>query len=174
MNCSSSRLSIEFDRLSKSAVSCVALSKLLSSEEGDSFMVHVKAFLCTHHSLDYDWFAGLCFGIFVYKYSFNLVSLQDLYWVTTCFIFVCQLDASWNPWESKCYCCYYCRYSTPRWNLWTVGVTRTMTEGIRTTWRQEDPNEAKTKERRKRLNDKRRSSKLEKRNINPKYKPECT
>ena len=34
----------------------------------------------------------------------------DLYWVTACFIFVCQLDASWGCWASRCcyYCCLFC------------------------------------------------------------------
>ena len=94
---------------SKSGLSNVALSKLLSTEERESFMACWSIPLCSCgqvHFLDHDWFAGLCMGIFVYKYSFNLVLLQELYWITACFIFVCKLDSSWDPWASECYCCY--------------------------------------------------------------------
>ena len=41
--------------------------------------------------------------IYIYLPALNLVVLQRLYWVTACFIFVCQLDASRDPWASKSY-----------------------------------------------------------------------
>ena len=40
--------------------------------------------------------------------SCNLVLLLGLYWVTACFIFVCQLNTSWDPYGNK----YHCYYST--------------------------------------------------------------
>ena len=49
------------------------------------------------NSLGCDWlmvYGWMCFSI---NTSCNLVLLQELYWVTTCFIFVCQMDASWDP-----------------------------------------------------------------------------
>ena len=83
---------------------------LLISEE-ESFMARWRIPLCTRgkvHYLNYDSFAIICGGIFMYKYGFNLVLLQELYWLTACFIFVCRMDASLNPWTSKSYCYYHC------------------------------------------------------------------
>ena len=36
-------------------------------------------------------------------------ALDKYHWVTACFIFVCQLDASWDLWGAKCNC-YYSKY----------------------------------------------------------------
>ena len=86
-----------------------------TSTEGESVIVHWSIPLCPHgqiHSLDYDWLAGLCIGISMHKYGFNLELFKEMYWVTTCFIFVCQPDASWDPWVSKCYCCYSTLFCT--------------------------------------------------------------
>ena len=52
-------------------------------------------------------------GISVYIPAGILVLLQGLYWFTACFIFVYQLDASWDPYCGK----YYCYYSTEHKNI---------------------------------------------------------
>ena len=48
--------------------------------------------------------------ISVYIYWLVSVMPWGLYWVTALFNFVCQLDACWNYWASKCcyYCCLFC------------------------------------------------------------------
>ena len=53
----------------------------------------------------------------VYIYQLALVMPQGLYWITVCFIFVCQLVASWGHWASKCF--YYCCliYTCEQWLL---------------------------------------------------------
>ena len=53
-----------------------------SSAEGELFMSHWSIPLCPRarvHSLNYDWLAGLCVDILVYKNNFNFVLLQGLY-----------------------------------------------------------------------------------------------
>ena len=68
------------------------LSKLLTSADEKLYMASWSIPLCLYgqvHSLDYNWFADLCVDMLVYNYSFNLVLLQELCWVTNCFDFVC-------------------------------------------------------------------------------------
>ena len=106
-------MSFEFCKWSKSAISCVAgwINFWMSSEKGELFMARWSIPSCTHgqvHSMDYDWLLVYAWAykyIYIYILAFILVVLQGLYWVTACFIFVSQLDASWEPLS-------YCYYST--------------------------------------------------------------
>ena len=61
----------------------------------------------------------VCIYIYIYIYWLASVMSRDLYWVTACFIFVCQLDASWGCWASKCcyYCCLFCMLEQWQLNL---------------------------------------------------------
>ena len=62
--------------------------------------------------------------IYIYIYQFVSVMAQGLYWVTACFIFVCQLDASWDHWAAKC--CYYCLFCTLKQSLLQKRIVKTI------------------------------------------------
>ena len=77
-------------------------------EEEEFFMVNWSILSCVHgqvHSMGCDWLLIYEWGYFCT--SCNLVLLQELYWVTACSIFVCQLDASWDPLANKNNCYYF-------------------------------------------------------------------
>ena len=100
---------IEFGKLSKSALSCWAgwvMIRNRTSEERELFMVHWSISLCICgqvHTMGYDWQLVYEWRYFCIYTSCNLELLQGLYWVTACFIFICLLDTSWDPYSSKCY-----------------------------------------------------------------------
>ena len=81
----------EFDTSLKSALICIALSKLLSSE-GESFLAHWSIPFKSMWASPFPRLWLVCGSI--YKYGFSLALLQEVYWVTACFIFVWWLDAS--------------------------------------------------------------------------------
>ena len=102
-----------------------------SALKKESYLSHIGVFHCAHVGKSIPWITIGCWfmhgHISIYKYNqkliyiyiyiyiyipaFDLVVLQELYWVTGCFIFVYQLDTSWDPGASKCYC-HRCCYST--------------------------------------------------------------
>ena len=70
------------------------------------------------HPSSHFWKHWVCVGHGLAPCSYNKKRLYlhvhgalnkycHLYWVTAYFIFVSQLDTSWNRWVSKCYCYYY-------------------------------------------------------------------
>ena len=75
---------------------------------------YINIYICMCICVKKNWY------IYIYIPAFNLGVLEGLYWVAICFIFVCQLDASWGPLAGKSYCYYSKGFKCRCWRVGAV------------------------------------------------------